>query len=106
MELLAKIKPVSENDASSQNLMKLYLLNYSAYDDVFDKYSTIKNPSSKFALALLMGNINNEQSKQVLLTLLKDKHSLVQGEAVRQLSKNSSNEVGAVLLQQLKNANP
>lgn len=105
-ELLAKIKPVSENDANSQNLMKLYLLNYSAYDDVFDKYSKIKNPSSKYALALLMGKINNEQSKQVLLTLLKDKHSLVQGEAVRQLSKNSSNEVGAVLLQQLKDANP
>lgn len=105
-ELLAKIKPVSENDASSQNLMKLYLLNYSVYDNVFYKYSKIKNPSSKFALALLIGNIKNEQSKQVLLTLLKDKHSLVQGEAVRQLSKNSSTEVGAVLLQQLKDANP
>lgn len=105
-ELLSKIKPVSESDASSQNLMKLYLLGYRGYDDVFDKYSKIKNPSTKFALALLMGNINNEQSKQVLLTLLKDKHSLVQGEAVRQLSKNASNEVGAVLLQQLKDANP
>lgn len=105
-ELLTKIKPVSESDSSSQNLMMLYLLNYSAYDEVFDKYSKIKNPSSKFALALLMGNINNEQSKQVLLTLLKDKHSLVQGEAVRQLSKNAPNEVGAVLLQQLKDANP
>jgi hypothetical protein len=105
-ELLTKIKPVSDSEVSSQNLMKLYLLNYSAYDDIFDKYSRIKNPSSKFALALLLGNINNEQSKQVLLTLLKDKNSLVQGEAVRQLSKNSSNEVGAVLLQQLKDANP
>jgi len=105
-ELLTKIKPVSESEVSSQNLMKLYLLNYSDYEDIFDKYSRIKNPSSKYALALLMGNINNEQSKQVLLTLLKDEHSLVQGEAVRQLSKNSSNEVGAVLLQQLKDANP
>jgi hypothetical protein len=106
MELLAKIKPASESEANSQNLMKLYLLKYKEYDAVFEKYSKIKNASSKFALALLMGNINNEQSKQVLLTLLKDKHSLVQGEAVRQLSKNSSNEVGAVLLQQLKDANP
>jgi hypothetical protein len=105
-ELLTKIKPVSDSEVSSQNLMKLYLLNYSAYEDIFDKYSRIKNPSSKFALALLLGNINNEQSKQVLLSLLKDKNSLVQGEAVRQLSKNSSNEVGAVLLQQLKDANP
>lgn len=105
-ELLTKIKPVGERDESSQNLMKLYLLNYSAYDDVFRKYSKIKNPSSKLALALLMGNINTEQSKQVLLTLLKDKHSLVQGEAVRQLSKTASSEVGAVLLQQLKDANP
>jgi hypothetical protein len=105
-ELLAKIKPASESEANSQNLMKLYLLKYNEYDAVFEKYSKIKNASSKFALALLMGNINNEQSKQVLLTLLKDKHSLVQGEAVRQLSKNSSNEVGEVLLQQLKDANP
>ncbi len=105
-ELLAKIKPTSESEANAQNLMKLYLLKYNEYDAVFEKYSKIKSASSKFALALLMGNINNEQSRQVLLTLLKDKHSLVQGEAVRQLSKNSSNEVGAVLLQQLKDANP
>ncbi len=105
-ELLAKIKPATESEANSQNLMKLYLLKHSHYDAVYEMYSKLKNTSSKFALALLMGNINNKQSKQVLLTLLKDTHSLVQGEAVRQLSKNSSNEVGAVLLQQLKDSNP
>ena len=105
-ELLSNIKPASESEVSAQNLMKLYLLSYNEYDLVFEHYSKIKNPSSKFALALLMGNINNEQSKQVLLTLLKDEHSLVQDEAVRQLSKGSSNEIGIVLLQQLKDTNP
>lgn len=105
-ELLDKINPASESDISSQDLMKLYLLQYDEYDNIFEKYAKVENPSSKFALALLMGNINNEQSKQVLLTLLEDKHTLVQGEAVRQLSKDSSSEVGAILLKQLKNANP
>jgi len=105
-DLLNKIKPASESDISSQDLMKLYLLQYSEYDNIFEKYTKVDNPSSKFALALLMGNINNEKSKQVLLTLLEDKHTLVQGEAVRQLSKDSPYEVGAVLLKQLKDANP
>jgi len=105
-DLLNNIKPPKESESRSQDLMKLYLLKYSEYDDVFEKYTKVKNPSSKFALAQLMGNINNEKSKQVLLTLLEDKHSLVQGEAVRQLSKGSPDEVGAVLLKQLKDANP
>lgn len=105
-ELLSALIPASENKATSQNLMKLYLLGYNVYDPIFESYSTIKNPSSKFALALLMGNITNEQSNRILLTLLQDEHSLVQGEAVRQLSKNPSDEVGAVLLKQLKDANP
>jgi hypothetical protein len=105
-ELLNNIKPPKESESCSQDLMKLYLLRYNEFDDVFEQYAKVKNPSSKFALALLMGNINNEKSTQVLLTLLKDKHSLVQGEAVRQLSKSSSDAVGPVLLKELKDANP
>lgn len=105
-DLLNKIKPPKESKSRSQDLMKLYLLKYSEYDDVFEIYAKVKNTSSKFALAQLLGNINNKKSNQVLLILLDDKHTLVQGEAVRQLSKGSPNEVGTILLKQLKDANP
>ena len=105
-KLLNSIKSSKQNNPCSQTLMKLYLLGYNEYDDIFEKYATNNSPSAKYALAQLMGNMNNEQSKRVLLTLLKDKHSLVQSEAVRQLSKNFPNEIGAVLLEQLKKANP
>lgn len=105
-ELLKRIKTPKATYSRTQDLMKLYLLQISDYNTVYEKYTTVKNPSSRLALALLMGNINNEESKQVLITLLEDKHSLVQGEAVRQLSKSTPNEVGAVLLKKLKSANP
>ncbi|MES2381177.1 MAG: HEAT repeat domain-containing protein [Bacteroidota bacterium] len=105
-ELLNKIKKGKESESSSQDLMMLSLLKYNQYDNAFDKYAKVKDPSTKYALAQLMGNMNSEKSKQILLVLIKDKHSLVQGEAVRQLSNGFPNEVGAVLLKQLKDANP
>lgn len=104
--LLKKIKPANFREVNCQNLMKLYLLGYSDYNTVFKKYVKVKNIGSRYALALLMGNINTKKSNEILLKLLDDKHTLVQGEAVRQLSISSSDEVGAVLLQKLKDANP
>lgn len=105
-KLLNKIKPASFSDVNCQNLMKLYLLGYSDYNKVFKRYVKVKNVGSRYALALLMGNINTKESQEILLKLLNDKNTLVQGEAVRQLSINSSDEVGAVLLKKLKHANP
>jgi hypothetical protein len=103
-ELLNKIKPATESELNSQFLVKLYLLNYSVYDNVFAEYVKVENPSSKFALAQLMGNIKNEQSRQILISLLDDKHSLVQGEAVRQLANEPVEFVGPILLKHLNNA--
>ncbi|MBL7733578.1 MAG: HEAT repeat domain-containing protein [Chitinophagaceae bacterium] len=105
-ELLGEVKPASEEEEKAQHLMMLYLLKYSTYHAVLADYVKVNNSSSRYALALLMGNMGTDQSKQVLLALLKDKHSLVQGEAVRQLSTMQSDEIGAVLLKQLEEASP
>lgn len=105
-DILNTLKPLHESEAISQNLMKLYLMKYSEYDDIFEKYAMVENTSIKYAIAQLMGNINTEKSRKVLLKLLEDKHSIIQGEAVRQLSREPSDEVGAVILKMLKDANP
>lgn len=102
--ILNKIKPVSESDANSQRLMELFLLGYHRYDDYFKGYSTVNNPSTKYALAQLIGNIKSEQSRNILLILLNDKNSIVQGEVVRQLKKEPSEIVAPILLQHLKSA--
>lgn len=102
--ILKKIKPVRESDLVSQYLMKLYLLGYNKYDDIFERYVKVKNPSSKYALAQIMGNIKTEQSRNILISLLGDKHSIVQGEVVRQLKNEPSEIVAPILLQHLKSS--
>jgi len=103
--LLDKINPVTESEINSQCLMMLYLLNYDQYDNIFEKYVHVKNASSKYALAQLMGNIKNEKSRNILIALLDDKHSLVQGETVRQLRNEPAGIVAPILLKHLKTSN-
>lgn len=100
--ILEKIKPVSESNLGSQYLMMLYLLGYNKYDDIFESYGKVRNPSSKYALAQIMGNIKTEQSRNILISLLSDKNSLVQGEVVRQLKNEPAEIVAPILLQHLK----
>lgn len=100
--LVSKIKRASNSDLNSQHLMKLFLLGYNQYHNIFEKYVKIDNPSSKFALAQLMGNIQSVESKNILIALLDDNHSLVQGEAVRQLKNEPAEIVAPILLKHLK----
>ncbi len=102
--VLSKIKPVSESDLCSQYLMELFLLGYNQYDTIFESYVKVRNPSSKYALAHLMGNIKSEQSRNILIALLDDKHSIVQGEVVRQLKNEPAEIVAPILLQRLKSS--
>jgi hypothetical protein len=100
--ILEKIKPVSEDDLVSQYLMELYFLGYNKYDDIFESYVKVNNPSSKYALAQLMGNIKSVESRNILIALLDDKHSIVQGEVVRQLKNEPAEIVAPILLKHLK----
>jgi hypothetical protein len=102
--ILNKIKPVNESDLVSQYLMELFFLDYNKYDDIFKSYAKVTNPSSKYAIAQLMGNIKTEQSRNVLISLLNDKHSIVQGEVVRQLKNEPADIVAPILLQHLQSS--
>lgn len=100
--LISNIKPVTDSDLNSQHLMKLFLLGYNQYDSVFESYVKVDNPSSKYALAQLMGNIKSVESRNILISLLDDKHSIVQGEVVRQLKNEPAEIVAPILLKHLK----
>jgi hypothetical protein len=100
--ILEKIKSESEDDLVTQYLMELYFLGYNKYDDIFESYVKVNNPSSKYALAQLMGNIKSIESRNILIALLDDKHSIVQGEVVRQLKNEPAGIVAPLLLNHLK----
>jgi len=99
-----KLYPVSENKGMTQNLMKLSLLGCHEYDSIFVNYINVKNVASRFALASLMGNIKTEQSRNVLIQLLDDENSLVQGEAVRNLKSEPIKIIAPLLLKHLKSS--
>ena len=101
-KLILEIKTVHESDEKSQSLMQPYFLGCNSFLDEFNKYAIIKNPSTKYALANLMGNIKNENSRNVFITLLDDENSLVQGESVHQLKVESPEIVAPILLSKLK----
>jgi len=102
--ILNKINPVSESDLVSQYLMQLFFIGYNKYDKIFESYIKVDNASSKYALAQLMGNIKTEQSRNILISLLNDKHSIVQGEVVRQLKNEPAEIVAPILFQHLKSS--
>lgn len=102
--ILQKLKPANESELSTQYLMKLFLLGFNQYDSVFKNYVTVNNTSSKYALAQLLGNIHSVESRNILIDLLNDQHTLVQGEAVRQLKNEPAEIVAPILLAHLKKA--
>jgi hypothetical protein len=103
--LTSKIKPATEGDLNAQNLMQLFLIGYNKYDTIFENYVSVNNPSSKYALAQLMGNIKSVESRNILIALLEDERSIVQGEVVRQLKNESAEIVAPILLKHLKTSN-
>jgi hypothetical protein len=103
-ELLLKITPVLENDLNCQYLMQLYLLNYNQYNPIFAEYVKVANPSTRYALAQLIGNVDSEQSRNILIAMLDDNNSIVQGEAVRQLKDGPEEIIAPILLKHLKTA--
>jgi len=100
--LLSNIKPATESYSNAQHLMKLLLLGYNQYDTIFKSYTKVTNPPSKYALAQLMGNIKSVESRNILIALLDDPHSIVQGEVVRQLKNEPAEIVAPILLRHLK----
>ncbi|WP_162055456.1 HEAT repeat domain-containing protein [Pontibacter pamirensis] len=94
----------SQWDMASQYLMMLHLTGNRSYNKVFKRAVDAPNLNTRLALARRMGKAKSKKSREILITLLKDSSSVVQGEAVRQLSTESADFVGPVLLAQLKEA--
>jgi hypothetical protein len=103
--LVSNIKPATESSLNSQYLMMLFLLDHNQFDDIFESYVKVDNPSSRYALAQLMGNCKSKESRDILIALLDDNHSIVQGEVVRQMKNEPAEMVAPILLKHLNTSN-
>jgi len=96
--------PEAQESDLAHSVATYYLLGGAAYDEVFERIATGKDVHARFMLARLLGRITEERARKLLMTMLTDVDSLVQGEAVRQLARSDSKEVGAILLERLTGA--
>jgi hypothetical protein len=102
--LLDKVRADSHSDGAAQALLMLRLLDYSGFDPVFKKLATTPNPAVKFALAGVLGNSRAPEANPLLVSLLTDSSSLVQGEVARQLATRQPALAGPALLAHLHRA--
>lgn len=102
--LLAELSNNLSNDKTSQILMMLYLTSYKKYDSIYEAIYKTNLDNSLYALAKLLGNIKDNLSRDLLVKLLDNENSVVQGEAVRQLSNEGSDFIGPILLSKLSKA--
>ncbi len=98
---LATLKNNINTNRAAQLLMMLYLTNYKKYESLYQQIRETNLDNSHYALAKLLGNIAGDKSRKLLVDLLDSQNSIVQGEAVRQLSKEPSDFIGPILLSKL-----
>ncbi len=103
-QLLTKLNKKPDNSKAPQYIMILYLSNFRDYQPVFKEIADIGNSESCYALAKMLGQIENQTSREILVELLDHENSVVQGEAVRELSNENADFVAPILLNKLKNA--
>jgi len=103
-ELLEKVKSHIAKEISAQYLMMLYLSSFKSYDPVFQIVASEQKPESCYALAKLLGEVKGEKSRDILVQLLDNENSVVQGEVVRQLSDEKPEFIGPILLAHLDSA--
>lgn len=101
---LEKVKSNSSSATCAQYLMMLYLTFFKVFDPVYETIADGKNPEANYALAQLLGQVEGEKSRDILVQLINHENSIVQGEAVRQLSDESPEFIGEILLAHLSSA--
>lgn len=102
--LLAKLKKPQDNYQCTQYVLMLQLIGYSKYQRYYEQFLLFKQAETRFALALLLSNIKGKKSRDLLVKLLDDKNSFVQGAVVRSLAKHPVDFVGPLLVKRLKTA--
>jgi len=105
-KILNKLKKNYDNELAVQYMMMLSLSSYSKYDPIFRKIKELDELRHNAALAPLLGNIRNSKSRKLLVDLLSFKHSVLQGEVVRQLANFDPNIVGPILVDFLNRFEP
>ena len=103
-EILKKVKSNATKEISAQYLMMLYLSSFKSYDLVFQKIANEQQPEPCYALAQLLGEVKDEKSRDIMVQLLDNESSVVQGEVVRQLSNEDPEFIGPILLSHLGSA--
>ena len=93
--------PTTEADEEpselSHQIALYYLVGGHAYDAGFEQIAASKDVNARFMLARLLGAISEEPARRLLVGMLSDANSLVQGEAVRQRGKSRADGVGPIL---------
>ena len=102
--ILKKVKSNATKEISAQYLMMLYLSSFKSYDSVFQTIANEQQPEPCYALAQLLGEVKDEKSRDILVQLLYNENSVVQGEVVRQLSNEDPDFLGPILLSHLDSA--
>ena len=88
----------------SHQLAAYFLSGGRAYDPVFERIAAGEDANARFILARLLGSIAEESAGKVLLGMLDDADSIVQGEVVRKLARRDPEQMGPILLAHLANA--
>jgi hypothetical protein len=103
-QTLSKVKKNIAKDKSAQYLMMLFLSSFQEYNPIYKDIVNSQLPEPCYALAKLLGQIEGNESRDILVQLLNNENSVVQGEAVRQLSNQEAEFIGPILLSHLNNA--
>jgi hypothetical protein len=107
VETPAAVPIASEREQPSelaQQIAAYFLMGGRSYDDLFEAIARGPDGDARFILAWLLGAMADERAGNLLLMMLADNNSLVQGEVVRQLAKRPDPNRGTILLAQLSRA--
>jgi len=95
----------TDKESELAHLIAMYFLaGGRSYDEAFEKIAAGADVDARFILARTLGGISDERANKLLLGMLGDKNSVVQGEVVRQIAKGNPDKVGEVLLTRLSGA--
>ncbi len=103
-QTLKKVRNNATKEITAQYLRMLYLTSYNSFVPTFITIADGQLPESCYALAQLLGRIQDEKSRDLLIQLLDHKNSIVQGEVVRQLANQDPQLIGPILLVHLDSA--
>lgn len=105
-KLIIQLSPFAESRNRIQYLFMLKFLGYDQYKPIFQPYALATNPFLRYATAQLLGGMKDGESRQLLVSMIRDSIGFVQGEAVRQLERQPADFLGPILIANLKQAVP